>query len=180
MAEIHTLNKNGTDVYPVTKADAVYMNNTNSVESEVSGISSDVSSISSELHNFKQNILDDLYFKPGDRFDIKENTTCSAHITSSSTTIRFNIVVDKSMRDVEIDSVTIGKASIRHVNGGYVLWSGADFTQYVSVKQKLSDRTITIILYKSPWTYSGTTPANNTPMNVNFESNVNYITFKAA
>lgn len=123
------------------------------------------------------NILDALFYKAGDTYNVKGRIVYNGYISDSSKQINFSLTLPKSMANVT-PTITELKVNARHVGGGYVFSSGYVNTGY----DILSDSNITVNLTKEDdyitVTLQSTTAwsvTNDTPISMSLESLV--ITF---
>lgn len=133
-------------------------------------------SISDEFQNIYNKIQDELYYKPGDKYHLEDNSksisvVCAGFLTSGQTIVGFGIALPKQLKN--ITSVTVNKliVDIRLPSGGYlpsILWdavANADsISTYISDKNYIRIDIISATLFKSI--------PNNTALTVNLRNEV--------
>lgn len=119
------------------------------------------------------NYVNSMFFQVGDSITITNLQTVGM-VTSNSETLRFSVILPKSMAMIDTIDVTTMKLNVRHPGGGYTLTNAfvsggynvlTDSTITVTVSQA-SDNAVTFNLAKSS-AYNGD---NNTPQAVSVES----------
>lgn len=119
------------------------------------------------------NILDALFYKAGDTYNVKGRIVDNGYISNSSKQINFTITLPKSMANVT-PTITDLKVNGRHVGGGYVFSSAyisagydvlADSNLTVSILSKQDDFITVLIESATAWSVT-----NNTPISISVES----------
>ena len=119
------------------------------------------------------NILDALFYKAGDTYNVKGRIVDNGYISNSSKQINFTITLPKSMANVT-PTITDLKVNGRHVGGGYVFSSAyisagydvlADSNLTVSILSKQDDFITVLIESTTAWSVT-----NNTPISISVES----------
>lgn len=122
------------------------------------------------------NILGELFYKPGDTFELFTATTSDGTgvggttlpglVTSSTKQIRLGVNVGKSLKNIESVSVTRLRGGIRTPSGGYVNGKG-DSTEWLSEAGITVDAFITgdkTVLVRMTSTSAYTSVSNNMPL----------------
>ena len=119
------------------------------------------------------NILDALFYKAGDTYNVKGRIVDNGYISNSSKQINFTITLPKSMANVT-PTITDLKVNGRHVGGGYVFSSAyisagydvlADSNLTVSILSKQDDFITVLVESATAWSVT-----NNTPISISVES----------
>lgn len=188
-AQVQTILDNALD------ADHVVYDNTNSglsaanVQDAIDELNTDISSISLTASNVTydntssglsstnvQNAIDEVvddttdefYFKAGESYSFSGALYLSCgFITTGQKEIFFPIYLPKRTDNVTSASLTVSKASIRHVGGGYLL-QGGQLTSLGTVTVQMGTCFLTVKVASS----SALSATNNTPVVVELTSAV--------
>ena len=119
------------------------------------------------------NILNSIYYKSGDTYNVSGRIVDNGYISDSSKQINFTITLPKSMANVT-PTITELKVNGRHVGGGYVFSSGYVTAGYdvlndsditVSILSKEDDYLTIQLVRSTAWSVT-----NNTPISISIES----------
>ena len=105
------------------------------------------------------NILDELFYKAGDVYNVSGRIVDNGYITTNSTALSFTITLPKSMANVT-PTITKMKVNARHVGGGYV-WNYS-----ASGYDVLSDSSLTVAVSFKEDDYLTVTITSSTSLNV--------------
>ena len=116
-------------------------------------------------------ILKELFYFAGDKYDVSGRIVDNGYITTNSTVINFTMTLPKNMKNVT-PTITKLKINARHVNGGYI-WAYSS-----SGYDVLSDSSLTVaVSYKEDDYITITITSNtalsvtsNTPVSISLES----------
>lgn len=120
-------------------------------------------------------VIDDLYYKPGDTFSPTAFSPYAAIVTSSKTTLISTIIVGKSLKNIKTITCTSVPSEIRGISG--YLNSQSGYNEYVGVSgytvscYKLTNYSFGIRIVKSSaWTNVN----NNTPVMIQFGNTASF------
>ena len=105
------------------------------------------------------NILNELFYKAGDVYNVSGRIVDNGYITTNSTALSFTITLPKSMKNVT-PTITKMKVNARHVGGGYV-WNYS-----ASGYDVLSDSSLTVAVSFKEDDYLTVTITSSTSLNV--------------
>lgn len=117
------------------------------------------------------NVIDELYYKPGDKINFDFNFAVGALITASTKILYFTIITPKKLTNISSITCNSLRAEIRGISG--YLNSASGYNEYVGTTgytvncTKSSDCSITVYIQKSS---AWTNVTNNTPVALIFNN----------
>ncbi len=145
----------------------------NRIEQAINNLKTAISTSESKLQSSiktletttKENIDKELYYKAGDTYVINVEIICSGFLTGGQSNVRWTLITDKKLNNINSATVNHIKAVIRHPDGAYLTGEGGnaeDLTKLGTLTCSIRGKNI--IIFSLTFNEAKTQYKNNVPV----------------